>query len=449
MPLVQKSGSPPDEEGSDTMRTEMAQQMSPQHFVHKFKRALFQMNVHDESGCVAKVHTDQTQIAHDEERPLLEEARKMFSSVDIDGSGALDDEEVRQLVKRLGFELTDKEHAEAMSAMDSDGGGEVDFEEFYAWWIVLRKRFDYTLHAEAVKLFKEVDTDGGGTLSRDEVVVLGEKLGLYFHGTELDEAMAAMDEDGSGEVDFHEFYEWWVARKQSPDYEIRAEAVRVFKQVDTDGSGTLAVKEVAEMGKLMDFHFTKSELSRAMGEMDEDGSGEVDFQEFYEWWAARKQRGDQELHNEAARMFEEVDTDGGGTLSQEEVQHLGEKLGFHFSEVELAQAMGEMDEDGSGEVDFQEFYEWYVLRKQRGTLVQVGSLKFQVSVKAQVIATTRRLDEARDSDDPSEMQAALSAAKSVFLLAPAPPDALAIIDEMDAKLQRAHSAPPHMHSRRQ
>jgi hypothetical protein len=115
--------------------------------------------------------------------------------------------------------------------------------------------------------------------------------------------------------------------------------------------------------------------------------------------------------------------------------------------VELAQAMGEMDEDGSGEVDFQEFYEWYVLRKQRGTLVQVGSLKFQVSVKAQVIATTRRLDEARDSDDPSEMQAALSAAKSVFLLAPAPPDALAIMDEMDAKLQRAHSAPPHTHSR--
>jgi calmodulin len=445
MPLVQKSGSP--REGSDTLRTEMAQQMSPQHFVHKFKRPLFQMNVHDESGCVAQVHTDRTQIVHDEERPLLEEARKMFSSVDMDGSDALDDEEVRQLVKRLGFELTDKEHAEAMVAMDADGGGEVDFEEFYAWWIVLRKRFDYTLHAEAVKLFKEVDTDGGGTLSRDEVVELGEKLGLYFHGTELDEAMAAMDEDGSGEVDFHEFYEWWVERKQSPDYEIRAEAVRVFKQVDTDGSGTLTVEEVAEMGKLMDFHFTKSELSRAMGEMDEDGSGEIDFKEFYEWWAARKQRGDQELHNEAARMFEEVDTDGGGTLSQEEVQHLGEKLGFHFSEVELAQAMGEMDEDGSGEVDFQEFYEWYVLRKQRGTLVQVGSLKFQVSVKAQVIATTRRLDEARDSDDPSEMQAALSAAKSVFLLAPAPPDALAIMDEMDAKLQRAHSAPPHTHSR--
>ena len=71
------------------------------------------------------------------------------------------------------------------------------------------------------------------------------------------------------------------------------------------------IDEVRQLGEKLGFVFTEKELQIAMGQMDEDGSGEVDFHEFYEWWIERRQSGDYELHNEAVEMFNSVDVDGG------------------------------------------------------------------------------------------------------------------------------------------
>ena len=55
-----------------------------------------------------------------------------------------------------------------------------------------------------------MDADGGGTLDRDEIGNLARSLGNQLTDAQLDEAMAEMDEDGSAEVDFEEFFEWYV-----------------------------------------------------------------------------------------------------------------------------------------------------------------------------------------------------------------------------------------------
>eukprot|EP01050_Picozoa_sp_SAG11_P028966 SAG11_NODE_7967_length_1076_cov_1.552712_2_plen_103_part_00 len=52
--------------------------------------------------------------------------------------------------------------------------------------------------------------DGSGFLDREEVATLAEKMNLALSEGELDEAMDTMDADGSGEIDFDEFAEWWV-----------------------------------------------------------------------------------------------------------------------------------------------------------------------------------------------------------------------------------------------
>lgn len=221
-------------------------------------------------------------------------------------------------------------------------------------------------------MFKSLDVDGGGTLDIEEVRVLGDKLGYEFTDNELSDAMAEMDHDKSGEVDFNEFYEWWLQRKQSGDYDIHAKAASMFKEIDSDNSGSLDKVEVRELAERLDFHFSETELNRTWAELDTDGSGEVDFREFYKWWASRQRRGDQQLHNEAARLFAEVDVNGDGKLNKEEIKELGSRLGFKFSDMELEAAIAEMDFDQSGQVDFPEFYEWYILRKQRGTAVQIG-----------------------------------------------------------------------------
>lgn len=57
----------------------------------------------------------------------------------------------------------------------------------------------------------------------------------------------------------------------------------------------------------------------------------------------------------------QMDADEGGTLDREEIRVLARSLGNQLSEPQLDQAMREMDEDGSGEVDFEEFFDWYAI----------------------------------------------------------------------------------------
>jgi calmodulin len=54
-----------------------------------------------------------------------------------------------------------------------------------------------------------------------------------------------------------------------------------------------------------------------------------------------------------------MDTDEGGTLDRDEIRDLARSLGNQLTDAQLDQAMIEMDEDGSGEVDFEEFFDWY------------------------------------------------------------------------------------------
>eukprot|EP00195_Chlamydomonas_chlamydogama_P009706 CAMPEP_0202899710 /NCGR_PEP_ID=MMETSP1392-20130828/7867_1 /ASSEMBLY_ACC=CAM_ASM_000868 /TAXON_ID=225041 /ORGANISM="Chlamydomonas chlamydogama, Strain SAG 11-48b" /LENGTH=154 /DNA_ID=CAMNT_0049585965 /DNA_START=94 /DNA_END=558 /DNA_ORIENTATION=- len=59
--------------------------------------------------------------------------------------------------------------------------------------------------------------------------------------------------------------------------------------------------------------------------------------------------------NEFREVFDLMDRDKGGTLSIEEVKQLMEMLGMKVKQDELEQLVSEIDIDGSGQVDFEEF----------------------------------------------------------------------------------------------
>ena len=64
-----------------------------------------------------------------------EEVRLVFDTIDLDGNGTLDRDELNTLAVRLLHRpLSDTELDECMEQMDDDGGGDVDFEEFLVWW---------------------------------------------------------------------------------------------------------------------------------------------------------------------------------------------------------------------------------------------------------------------------------------------------------------------------
>ena len=72
-----------------------------------------------------------------------------------------------------------------------------------------------------------------------------------------------------------------------------------------------------------------------------------------------RQKEEAEKRKKMREVFDEIDTDKGGTLDQEEIGRMATVLGIPMSKGELEQAMIEMDEDGSGDVDFEEFAAWW------------------------------------------------------------------------------------------
>ena len=151
------------------------------------------------------------------------------------------------------------------------------------------------------------------------------------------------------------------------------EATTVFKSVDTDNNGALDFDELRLAGAKLGWDFDESELTSTFKLMDKDSDGDVDFDEFYEWWVDRKEKEGPEgsnmnLHNRAVAMFKRVDTDGSGALGMDNVDELAGLLGFRFTNLELLNAMEQMDDDKSGTVSFEEFYKWFQARHSCGDI---------------------------------------------------------------------------------
>jgi len=59
-----------------------------------------------------------------------------------------------------------------------------------------------------------------------------------------------------------------------------------FDQFDTDGNGTIDLKEFTALLDFLDVSFSGPEaIQAAFSAIDSDGSGQIEFPEFRTWWA--------------------------------------------------------------------------------------------------------------------------------------------------------------------
>ena len=149
-------------------------------------------------------------------------AAELFDQLDTDGSGFLDSEELRQLLKKMGIDLEHGDVMKIMHEMDASGDGRVGFREFDAWWADNGDKNQYQLRdPEAV--FRQIDVDGSGSLDREELRQLLKKLGqTKIKDQHITELMDELDVDGDGEVSYEEFEQWW-RRNGGKKYKTRKE----------------------------------------------------------------------------------------------------------------------------------------------------------------------------------------------------------------------------------
>lgn len=91
--------------------------------------------------------------------------------------------------------------------------------------------------------------------------------------------MRAADTDFSGTVDYTEFIAATLDRQFTENERNMQAAFDIF---DVDGSGKIDNKEVMELlsGDQLTHMASKEAIAAAMKEIDENGDGEIDFEEF-------------------------------------------------------------------------------------------------------------------------------------------------------------------------
>lgn len=129
---------------------------------------------------------------------------------------------------------------------------------------------------EAKDIFKELDANGDGKLSRQELLD-GYKRFIPESSAEalVDKIMKEVDSDNSGFIDYNEFLKAAIDMKSvtSPEYLQTA-----FNLFDRDRSGKISIEElkVVLQGRDEDQHIFEGILKQ----VDENGDGEIDIEEF-------------------------------------------------------------------------------------------------------------------------------------------------------------------------
>lgn len=124
--------------------------------------------------------------------------------------------------------------------------------------------------------FKVYDKGGNGEIPTSMLGTVMKNLGHNLKPEQLAECIEAVDGDGSGTVDFEEFVALMTKKtKEAEDEQELREAFRVF---DKNNIGVIDVSDLKMIFNALDPDMADEEIDQIISEVDEDGSGTVDFE---------------------------------------------------------------------------------------------------------------------------------------------------------------------------
>ncbi|KAJ1446759.1 hypothetical protein M885DRAFT_545359 [Pelagophyceae sp. CCMP2097] len=342
--------------------------------------------------------------------------RDLFEQLDRNGDRSITCIEFRSGLKKLGMDLDDWEVRELIRHIDLDGDGEITYREFESFvnsseskdsdvQDVLDRLRDIckngkTGYSAMQKCFEAFDTDYSGSIEADELHGGLRKFGITLTVAEADDVVRRFPGRG-GRKRIH--YKDFVAAirgtapashsmkngegEQTASYAVRKlqeEVARcaktrrggldlqgVFKDMDSDHSGTLDRGELRNVLENIGVKLSRSEVVDVMDFFGKGENGEIPYETFCKFALKQDpatQRIAARVRDEFARLaarrgarpdyaraFRELDHDGSGSIDANEFRGAMKNLGLRLSSAESRELMNMFDSDGDGRVSYNEF----------------------------------------------------------------------------------------------
>ena len=250
-------------------------------------------------------------------KAFKEAARQAFDSADADGSGAIDADELRVQMERLGESPSQRKLTGLIDRHDQDHDGSLEFGEFHE---LMRETVMIAPDRRDIRqAFSVFDKNDDGFISALELRYAMTKLGDELNETELEtfmEMIRGADTNDDGQVEYAEFLRMMEKMMDVPrpkllgttsqegaesDLEMqtqryhiltpgtRLRALQAFPQLrkafdkfDADGSGSIDKAELGDVLEQLGERPSDEQLARTITGVDGDHSGTLDFDEFLE-----------------------------------------------------------------------------------------------------------------------------------------------------------------------
>mmetsp|Transcript_6293 Transcript_6293/g.14485 ORF Transcript_6293/g.14485 Transcript_6293/m.14485 type:complete len:297 (+) Transcript_6293:3-893(+) len=152
------------------------------------------------------------------------------------------------------------------------------------------------------------------------------------------------------------------------DSATRSNLRTIFEALDTDGGGSVDAAEIRGVLRLLGYKTSKTQARKIIQKYDLVGSQELDPDSFAYLLLMEGGRNPVALSNFpllvqaykmrksiAAAVFDILDTDNSGSLGRPELWEAFKRSGFQITPEEFEIIFKKLDDDGSGQIDFDEF----------------------------------------------------------------------------------------------
>jgi Ca2+-binding EF-hand superfamily protein len=283
----------------------------------------------------------------------LDRVNSIFDAIDADKSGEIDPTEL--MLHLLGVGQEHESVSALFKVLDKDGNGSISREEFIAGFdkltvaesseVVLKAKLNLSdeEYAELKADFDEIDTNKSGSVDISEVRTLltKERNGTAPTEAEVEEMMASFDKDADGQVTLVEYL---AALGYAPPDQDAYDDLDAFEPPDqeadleaaaaappVDAAAQLAVSRL-ESSKVLDENSSVQEIGAQLGLQDDE-------------------------INELKADFDEMDTDKSGSVDVAEAKAslTKERNGKAPTDDEVQAMMAQFDQNGDAKVTFAEY----------------------------------------------------------------------------------------------